>query len=100
VSKRKTCDEVRRRRSDRPAVRAGYEKARLACEVGRQVRALREAHGLSQRELAERVHTTQSVIARLEAGASRPSLSALQRAAGALGTSVDVRFRAAAARAS
>jgi ribosome-binding protein aMBF1 (putative translation factor) len=97
VNKRKTWGEVRRRRSERPGVRAGYETARLAYELGRQVRELREAHGLSQRELAERMHTTQSVVARLEAGGSKPSLSTLERVANALGTSVDVRFRESAA---
>ncbi len=95
MSKRKTWSEVRPRRMEKPAVRASYENARLAYELGRQVRELRESHGLSQRELAERMQTTQSVIARLEAGGSKPSLSTLERVARALGTSVDIRFRAA-----
>jgi ribosome-binding protein aMBF1 (putative translation factor) len=95
MSKRKTWREVRGRRLEKPASRAGYEKARLAYELGRQVRDLRESNGLSQRQLAERMRTTQSVIARLEAGGSKPSISTLERVAAALGTSVDVRFRAA-----
>ncbi len=93
MSKRKTWSEVRRRRIEKPAIRASYEKARLAYELGRQVRELRESHGLSQRELAERMHTTQSVIARLEAGGSKPSISTLERVASALGASVDIHFR-------
>jgi ribosome-binding protein aMBF1 (putative translation factor) len=93
MSKRKTWSEVRRRRIEKPAVRASYEKARLAYELGRQVRELRQSHGLSQRELAERMHTTQSVIARLEAGGSKPSISTLERVAKALGASIDIRFR-------
>ena len=95
MSKRKTWSEVRRRRTEKPAIRASYEKARLAHQLGRQVRELRESRGLSQRELAERMHTTQSVIARLEAGGSKPSMSTLERIAAALNTSVDIRFRAA-----
>jgi ribosome-binding protein aMBF1 (putative translation factor) len=93
MSKRKTWSEVRRRRIEKPAIRATYEKARLAYELGRQVRELRQSHGLSQRELAERMHTTQSVIARLEAGGSKPSISTLERVAKALGASIDIRFR-------
>ncbi len=93
MSKRKTWSEVRRRRIEKPAARAGYEKAELAYELGRQVRELRESHGLSQRQLAERMHTTQSVIARLEAGGSKPSISTLERVASALGASVDIHFR-------
>jgi len=97
MSKRKTWSEVRGRRMEKLGTRGSYEKARLAYELGRQVRQLRESHGLSQRELAERMHTTQSVIARLEAGGSKPSLSTLERVANALGTSVDIRFRESAA---
>ncbi|HVC76873.1 MAG TPA: helix-turn-helix transcriptional regulator [Candidatus Micrarchaeaceae archaeon] len=95
MSKRKTWSELRRRRFEQPAARAGYQHAQLAYELGRQVRELRVAHGLSQRELAERMHTTQSVIARLEAGGTKPSLTTLERVAAALGTSVDIRLRAA-----
>lgn len=94
MSKRKTWGDLRRRRLEKPAARAGYQHAQLAYELGRQVRELREAHGLSQRELAERMHTTQSVIARLEAGGSKPSISTLERVAAALETAVDIRFRA------
>jgi ribosome-binding protein aMBF1 (putative translation factor) len=93
VSSRKNWSDQRRKRLEKPVARAGYEKARLAYELGRQVRELRESHGLSQRQLAERMHTTQSVIARLEAGGSKPSMSTLERVAKALGASVDIRFR-------
>lgn len=95
MSKRKTWGELRRRRLETPVARAGYQKAQLAYELGRQVREMREAHGLSQRQLAERMRTTQSVIARLEAGGSKPSMSTLERVAEALGSSLDIRFRAA-----
>ena len=97
MSTRATWDELRRKRLEKPAARAGYENARLAYELGRQVRELREAKGLSQRQLAERMRTTQSVVARLEAGGSKPSLSTLERVASALGTSIDIHFRKRAA---
>jgi len=85
-----TWSETRRRRLAKPAARAGYEKARLAYELGRQVRELREAQGVSQRELADRMGTTQSVIARLEGGGSKPSISTLERVAVALEASLQV----------
>jgi transcriptional regulator with XRE-family HTH domain len=81
----------------KPATRKGYEDARVAYELGRRLRDLREAYGLTQRQLAERVGTTQSVIARLEAGGTKPSLSTLERVASALGAVVDIRFEQGAA---
>jgi transcriptional regulator with XRE-family HTH domain len=62
----------------------------LAYEIGRQVRELREAQGLSQTQLASRMGTTQSVIARLEAGGSKPTLRTLERAAAALRVRLNV----------
>ena len=80
-------------RDRRTYEQAAYERARLAYELGRQVRELRESVGISQRELADRMGTTQSVIARLEAGGSKPSLSTLERVAEAVDKQVEVRFR-------
>ncbi|HEY5490257.1 MAG TPA: helix-turn-helix transcriptional regulator [Gemmatimonadaceae bacterium] len=54
------------------------------------VRAVREGAGLSQRALAERAHTTQAVIARIESGASAPSLDTLRRLVTAAGYEVQL----------
>lgn len=43
-----------------------------------QLRAAREARGLTQREVAERIGTTQSAVARLESGGVSPRLSTLE----------------------
>ncbi len=48
--------------------------------------------GLTQEELAQRMGTTQSVIARLEGGKSRPSTTTLARVAKATGTRLKVSF--------
>jgi len=92
MSERESWNELRERRMKSPAARAGYDRARAAYEVGRMVRELREARGLSQRELAERMGTTQSVIGRLEAGGSRPTIVTLERVAHALGLRLEVQF--------
>lgn len=97
MSTRTSWSDMKRRRLTKPEAQAGYENARLAYELGRRIRDLREAQGLSQRQLADRMGTTQSVIARLEAGGSKPSLTTLERTAAALGTAVDIRFREPAA---
>ena len=49
--------------------------------------------GLSQKQLAERVHTKQPSIARLERARVLPKLDLLQRVARALGAEVVVSFR-------
>lgn len=54
----------------------------------------RASAGLTQAQLAERIGTTQSAVARLESGsaAHSPSIATLQRYASALGFRVEVRF--------
>ena len=58
-----------------------FNKYRLAQEL----KAMRENAGLSQKELAERVHTKQPSIARMERARVLPKLDLLQRVARALG---------------
>lgn len=67
-----------------------YAAAKLAAEVGDRVRQAREAAGISQRELARRMGTSQSAVDRLEAGGVGATLTTLQRAASALGLTVSV----------
>jgi len=65
----------------------------VECEsaaVGERLRKLRLDAGLTQAALAQRLGTTQSAVARLEAGQQRMSLVALKRAALALGCDVQV----------
>jgi HTH-type transcriptional regulator / antitoxin HipB len=69
---------------DSEAVRAGYEAARRAYELGQAVRARRLELGMSQTELAERASMTQSAVSRLEAGGTVPTIGVLERLAAAL----------------
>lgn len=55
----------------------------------KNLKMLRERHGLTQSELAERIGTTQQTIARWENGKAEPSLAALRDLAICLWTSVD-----------
>ncbi len=62
-------------------------------------RALIEARvnaGLTQEEVAQRMGTTQSVVARLEGGRSKPSTTTLAKFAKATGTRLRVSFEAVA----
>ena len=84
-------DEVKSKRP-RPdtEARAGVEQD-LA--LGQLIYDLRTEAGLSQRELAERMGTTQSVISRLEeGGGARNRIDTLARVATALGRHLVVSF--------
>ena len=76
-----------------------YRKAHdeLAAEfkIARAVIKARVTAGLTQEQLAQRMDTTQSVIARLEGGRSRPSTQTLQRLAAATGTRLKISFERA-----
>jgi transcriptional regulator with XRE-family HTH domain len=66
-----------------------------ACGLGEGLEAP-EHRVLRQEQLAQRMGTTQSVIARLEAGGSPPSLRTLDRLADVLEADLTVRFTACA----
>ena len=89
---RKTWDEIKARRADTPARRCGYERAGRTIRLAMEIHDLREKRGLSQRELAERLGTTQSAVARLEAGNVSPTLATLDRVAEGLGVELVVSF--------
>lgn len=79
-----------------------YQKAHeeLAPEfaLARAVIHARVTAGLTQQQLAQRMKTTQSVIARLESGRTRPSTQTLERLALATGTRLHISFEPAEAR--
>lgn len=58
----------------------------LAFQIGRQIERARILRKMTQKELAEKIGTHQSGIARGEAGNSLPSLSFLKKIADALDT--------------
>ena len=89
---RKTWDQIKAERPDTAARRRGYGKAGRTIRLAMEIHALREKRGLSQRELAERLGTTQSAVARLEAGNVSPSLPTLERIAKALEAELVVGF--------
>ena len=77
-----------------PQFRLYFQESRAVSELCDAVTRARLARGISQTELAKKVETSQSVIARLEKGnnSSMPSLDLLSRIANALGLSLVVGF--------
>ncbi|GAA0968281.1 hypothetical protein GCM10009555_013360 [Acrocarpospora macrocephala] len=92
MSERSDWRELRDRRMTEPGAAEAYEAARLAYELGKTVRVMREARGWSQSDLAGRADMTQSAVARFEAGGTIPTLPVLERLAHALDAHVEVRL--------
>ena len=62
-------------------------------DVSDLLRSARERAGLTQRQLARKARTAQSVVARIELGATSPSWSTLARLLKAAGFSLSVDLR-------
>ena len=73
--------EMALRRADEQAARMAKDRGRLVRELTEQ----RQAAGLSQTEIAARMGTSQSAVARLESGTADVRASTLERYAAAVG---------------
>lgn len=63
-------------------------------DIGARLREEREAHGISQRELARRIGLSASLISQIESGQSKPSVSTLYAIVTELAVSLDDIFSA------
>lgn len=90
----KVLDEFKARALARPEVKKAYEQLDEEFAFLEEVLKARAAAGLTQAEVAARIGTTQSAIARLESPTSQhsPSVETLQKYARALGCRVEIRF--------
>ena len=75
---------------------SGYRKAYAALEneftlAAAMIKARAKA-GLTQKQLARKMRTTQAVVARLESGRVKPSTRTLERLAAATGTKLKISF--------
>lgn len=76
----------------RPDTRAEYDALADEFAMARELIAARTRAGLTQAEVAERMGTGQSTVARLESGKGTPSLRSVQRYAQAVGYRAVVRL--------
>ena len=92
MEKEKTnFDRYLERKLQDPDFRARFEAADQAWDIALQLAALRQARGLTQKQVAEMLGTKQQAIARLEDPAySGHSLSMVRKYVEALGASLDV----------
>src|SRR4051812_4843455 len=76
-----------------PAFTARFEEAGEAWDIALRIAELRHRAGLTQKELAKRLHTSQQHVSRLESpGYEGHSLANLRRVAEALNSRVRVTF--------
>ncbi len=87
--------ELKKRWMKDPDFRKEYDALEPEFAVARQLIEARTRAGLTQQELADRMGTTQPVIARLESGRQKPTTKTLERFAKATGSKVEIRLVAA-----
>jgi ribosome-binding protein aMBF1 (putative translation factor) len=88
----KSLKEYRKKLLADPEVKTAYDALEDEYALARAIIQARITSGLTQEELAKRMDTTQSVIARLESGKALPSTRTLLRVAKATGTHFRAQF--------
>lgn len=74
-----------------PEFRQAYEAIQPKYDLIRAILDARIHRGMTQSELARRVGTTQSAIARFESGDGNPTLDFLSKVSSAVGTRLEIR---------
>lgn len=88
-----TWEEYEKILMKRPGFKEAQEETRLEYEIARALIKARIEKGLTQAEIARRMHTKQSVISRVENARTMPSLAFLKRLAEVLDASLQVQFK-------
>ncbi len=81
----KSFEAYKKKALRKPAIRAEYEKLAPEFAVARTLIAARMAAKMTQGEVAKRMGTSQSAVARMESGRALPSTSSLMKYAEAVG---------------
>ena len=85
-------DELHDEMMKDPEYRAEYEATQPAFDLMKALIGARVHSGLTQEQIAERMGTTQSAVARLEGWSANPSVKTLRKYAEATGTRLVVGF--------
>ena len=84
--------DIKKRWLRDPEVRTEYDALEEEFALARELILARSRAGLSQAEVAQRMGTTQSAVARLEGGRAKPTLLTVERYAKATGSRAVVRL--------
>jgi ribosome-binding protein aMBF1 (putative translation factor) len=96
--KRTTVDDLHKKWMKNPKYRREYETLKEEFSLSAALIEARARAGLTQEQVAQRMKTTQAVVARLEGGGSRPSTRTLEKYARATGTRLKISFEPEEAR--
>jgi transcriptional regulator with XRE-family HTH domain len=80
-----------------PDYRADHEALETEFAIAAAIIDARAQAGLTQEQLAERMHVKQPFVARLESGSPNATLKTLQKVAKATGTHLNISFSAESA---
>lgn len=75
-----------------PKIKAEYDKLQPEFAMVQAVIDARVKKGVTQKELAQKIGTKQSVISRLESGRANPSVAFLKKLAQALNSYLEIKF--------
>jgi phage-related protein/DNA-binding XRE family transcriptional regulator len=94
IMKRTTFEEFKKKALKDPEVKAKYDALAPEYQLRKKLIALRKKAGLTQKEIAKKLHTNKSNISRLESvsAQSSPKLSTIEEYAKATGHEVEVNF--------
>src|SRR5690242_10621485 len=96
--KRTTVDDLHKKWMRSPKYRREYQALEGEFSLAAALIQARARAGLTQEQVAQRMKTTQAVIARLEGGGSMPSTRTLDKYAKATGTRLKISFEPEGAR--
>ena len=88
--KRTSVDDLHKEWMKKPAYRREYEALEEEFSLTAALIEARARAGLTQAQVAQRMNTTQAVVARLEGGGSKPSTSTLEKYAKATGSRLKI----------
>lgn len=86
-------DDYKKELLAKPGFKEALKETELEYQVARAIIEARIKKGLTQKKLAEKMHTTQSAISRVESAQSLPSLTFLKRLAEAFNSSLKIQFK-------
>lgn len=88
-----TFEQHLRESLKKPAFRKAWETSELEYQISRSIIEKRLGKKMTQKELAKRSKTTQTVISRIETMSGNPTLSLLKKIATALDSTLSLQFK-------